>query len=62
MDTTITSRPVRVMQSTETPATTVHQDGTTTAGTVRIVHTPQDAPGLPLTIEVPCSPRCRCRS
>lgn len=50
-----------VMASIEVPATTVHDDGTTTVGTARIVHTPEAAPGLPLTIEIPCSPRCGCR-
>lgn len=58
-DTTAQSRPT-VMESTEVPATVEHADGSTTGGTVHIVHPPGAA--VPLTSEVPCSPRCRCRS
>lgn len=60
----ITAPPRRqvVMESIEVPATTLHEDGTVTEGTARIVHAPESAPELPLTIEVPCSPRCGCRS
>jgi hypothetical protein len=55
-----TTTAVAVMESTEVPATTHHQDGTTTGGTVNIVHPPDVT--APITAEVPCSPRCRCRS
>ena len=58
-DTTTSSS--RVMDSTPVPSTTVHRDGTTTTGTVLVVH----APGaiLPAEVEHECGPRCsRCRS
>ena len=50
-----------VLQSTPVPSTTTHQDGTTTAGTIRVVH----APGAPVPprIDHACDPRCpRCTS
>lgn len=56
-----TTPQVTVMDSTPVPSTTVHRDGTTTTGTVLVVH----APGaiLPAQGEHPCGPRCsRCRS
>jgi hypothetical protein len=47
-------------ESTEVPATTVHTDGTTTAGTARIVHEP-GAP-VPAQVQHDCGPRCGCRT
>lgn len=47
------------MRSTEVPATTVHEDGTTALSAVRIVH-PSDVT-VPITAEVPCGLKCPCR-
>lgn len=55
-----TTPQVTVMASTPVPSTTVHRDGSTTTGSVTVVH----APGaiLPTEMEHDCGPRCsRCR-
>jgi hypothetical protein len=58
-DTAGSPKSFAAMASTEVPATTVHTDGTATAGSVRIVHAPGAA--VPISSEAPCSPGCGCR-